>query len=81
MRSGAPEDAIHDTEGRRLFSLADIATRTGFTKSTLRSWVRAGLVPPGLRFGHRTLRWPESDLDIFRQVAAARRPRVRGVNR
>lgn len=47
----------------------DVGARMGRCRTSLYMDVKAGLLPPGVRIGHRVVTWPSSEIDA---VLAAR---------
>lgn len=57
----------------RLLRLPAVETATGFRKSTIYAWVKAGKFPPPVQITPRCVAWPESRLLqwVQDQIAAA----------
>ena len=60
--------------GQRLLRLRDVIARTGLKKSSIYSYMRAGLFPAHVRVGRLLSAWVESDVDkwIEEQIARGR---------
>lgn len=48
---------------------ADARTQYGISNSRFYEWIKAGLMPPGIALGWRSVGWPSYELDA---IAAAR---------
>jgi prophage regulatory protein len=57
----------------RLLTGAEVQARLGISKTTLWEGCRAGRFPQPVRFGPRTVRWPESEIEAFIEAAKADR--------
>ncbi len=61
------------TTGREVFlTIADVVVATTVSRSTIYRWVAAGSFPSPMRFGLKTSRWHQVDID--RWVASNRQP-------
>jgi predicted DNA-binding transcriptional regulator AlpA len=56
-----------DTEGHgeRLIDLAAVLKKIPVARSTIFSWIRAGLFPKGRKVGPRRRLWREADINAF----------------
>ncbi|GAC1309928.1 MAG: MerR family transcriptional regulator [Ktedonobacteraceae bacterium] len=57
-----------DTDEQSLFSIEQVATRTGFTKRTLRYYEEVGLLPPTDRTEGNYRRYSEADLQRLDRI-------------
>ena len=59
---------IADTDKQSLFSIEQVATRTGFTKRTLRYYEEVGLLPPTGRTEGNYRRYSEADVELLERI-------------
>ena len=59
---------IADTDEQSLFSIEQVATRTGFTKRTLRYYEEVGLLPPTGRTEGNYRRYSEADVELLERI-------------
>ena len=59
---------IADTDKQSLFSIEQAATRTGFTKRTLRYYEEVGLLPPTGRTEGNYRRYSEADVELLERI-------------
>jgi DNA-binding transcriptional MerR regulator len=57
-----------DTDVQSLFSIEQVATRTGFTKRTLRYYEEVGLLPPTGRTEGNYRRYSEADVELLERI-------------
>ena len=57
-----------DTDEQSLFTIEQVATRTGFTKRTLRYYEEVGLLPPTGRTEGNYRRYSEADLERLESI-------------
>lgn len=57
-----------DTDEQSLFSIEQVATRTGFTKRTLRYYEEVGLLPPTGRTEGNYRRYSEADVELLERI-------------
>ncbi len=53
------------TDSTTAWMADEVATKLKVTTRTLRSWVRAGLIPPPIKIGPRRLVWRATDIEKF----------------
>jgi predicted DNA-binding transcriptional regulator AlpA len=51
--------------GVRLIDMHEIVMKTGYSRSTINRWRKAGTFPDGTLYGSSTRRWLESDIDAW----------------
>src|SRR5436190_18494728 len=61
-----------DTGEQSLFTIEQVATRTGFTKRTLRYYEEVGLLPPTGRTEGNYRRYSESDIEHLERIKKLR---------
>lgn len=61
-----------DTDERPLYTIEQVATRTGFTKRTLRYYEELGLLPPAGRTEGNYRRYGESDIQRLEYIKKLR---------
>lgn len=52
-------------EGIRLIDMHTIVMKTGYSRSTINRWRKAGTFPYGKIYGGTTRRWLESEIDAW----------------
>lgn len=51
------------TKPLRLIKLTEVRQRTTLSKTTIYDLIRQGRFPPPVRLSHRSVAWPEADVD------------------
>ena len=51
--------------GVRLIDMHEIVMKTGYSRSTINRWRKAGTFPDGTLYGSSTRCWLESDIDAW----------------
>jgi MerR family transcriptional regulator, repressor of the yfmOP operon len=64
--------SILSIDEQRLFSIEQVAARTGLTKRTLRYYEEVGLLPPTDRTGGNYRRYNEADIQRFERIKKLR---------
>lgn len=68
---GRKKEALPPTD--RALTIREVGEKVGASRSTINRWIKDSVFPAGRKFGTKSIRWLESDIDTWMQSRKERK--------